>query len=270
VRPFTIGRLATLGFSLALAACGAQDGTQALLPTSPGPLAAAVDGAGYTVSSTPPPAGFVASFKSDPRSKNGSITGFSPLTVQFDLCDSTVDGGKTAFFIFDWEFDHAADVVGTGSACRQQHIYKVKAGGDGTFQTNVCVANGAPSAHDPKTFVSCRTFSLDVSVVGGRFCHSIAAYNVFNNFPTGSLVACPTGATKWCDSKPIDPTSVSQAMAACRTCHGTCDDQNPGYVIPTPVDLGHSGLFYYASFGCTSPGDLGNLFTCSVLARWAP
>jgi hypothetical protein len=119
------------------------------------------------------PEGFRTVIRVDPKpDTDGVIRGNSPLTVEFDACGSTPDAGKTLRFLFDWNFDDIADVVGTGDACHQTHKYNVKAAPDGKgeaiLETNVCVVNADPRAHAPGTYYSCRTFRVGLPRSGAR------------------------------------------------------------------------------------------------------
>jgi hypothetical protein len=113
------------------------------------------------------PKGFLPAFRVSPGlDGDGVIRGESPLTVEFDLCKSSPDAGKTLYFLFDWSFDHKPDLVGMDEACRQEHTYE--RGGNTTrsqrFETNVCVVNGDPRrADDPGLFFSCRSYEIELA-----------------------------------------------------------------------------------------------------------
>jgi len=200
----SLRQAALLGFSLALAACGAHDGSPQL-PTSPtqsgtlpgqGGVAVLpppdVSTGGVAMQSAsvgPPPSGFNAVFSTTPRKgKDGNLHGESPFTVEFDLCNSTAEAGKTLAYWYDWNFTGYADVLAGGANCKQEHTYVVKpvanAHGDKTFRTNICVSDNDIRAHDTKTFVACREFT--VVFPEPQYCHSI--YD-----PHG----CPTGAKQF-------------------------------------------------------------------------
>lgn len=129
-----------------------------------------VQGVEIVQSAAAKPDGFQASVFSDPRrDETGVIVGSSPITVEFDACRSTSGDGSPLYYYFDWEFDHRANVWGTGDACLQKHTFRAKpvdgARGDDTFRANVCVATGDLNRHDPATYVSCREFTIRVPQV---------------------------------------------------------------------------------------------------------
>jgi hypothetical protein len=137
------------------------------------------------------PEGFLPKFRVTPKpGADGVIHGESPLEVEFDLCGSTADAGKTLHFLFDWSFDHVADVVGTGDACHQKHRYRVPesdAKGEKTLRTNVCVANADPRGDTSGGYISCRQYTISLPIpkaAAGRDC--IVTFG-------GSYTECLTG-----------------------------------------------------------------------------
>ena len=170
-------QISLYALSLGIAACGAGDGSAPSLPTSPqgapAPGATAPDSSTEismpVTSEGAQPAGFKAVYRVDPKpDTEGIIRGDSPLTVQFDACGSRTDADKTLTYLFDWDFDHRANVVGTGDACQQEHTYNLKklpdATGNALFETGVCVVSGNPRVHGPETYFSCRTFRISLPV----------------------------------------------------------------------------------------------------------
>lgn len=164
-------RVASLvGSVLLLSACGSgPSGPSA--PTAVRPSAAIGIGATatpvgdpYVESSSTAPEGFLPKFRVDPNpGEDGVIRGDASLQVEFDLCGSSNTDGKT-HFLFDWNFDHVADVIGTDSACKQTHTYRVPAADDGqekTLRTNVCVTSGDPRSAD--AFFSCRQYTIGLT-----------------------------------------------------------------------------------------------------------
>lgn len=139
-------RFLAVGLALASATCGSE-GTPPAAPSAPletrdAPLEPAE-------SSGTKPRGFETFIVSDPkRDEDGVIVATSPLTVTYDACRSRSGDDSPLVFYFDWDFDHAADVSGTGEACLQRHTYRV------STRTNICVATD--------TYVSCREFSIVV------------------------------------------------------------------------------------------------------------
>jgi hypothetical protein len=196
-----------IGLGLAMAACGDRS---APLPTSPGAQQVAEtpsgtvaiqppfdpsEGIGYAESVGVPPAGFKTVVRVKPRpGSDGVIRGETPFTVVFDLCDSTADAGKTLFYLYDWDFNHRADLVGTGTACRQEHTYRVQPQaqkGDEIIRTNLCVVNGNPRAHDSSTFFACRAYTIAVPIPrlapAGFAHHTGYGQTWFNGVPTGTF-----------------------------------------------------------------------------------
>ncbi|HET7294288.1 MAG TPA: hypothetical protein VFM88_17825 [Vicinamibacteria bacterium] len=156
-------RFPWLGLAVFLGACNAHDAPQ--IPTAATrERAAAAAPASDLASASGGPAGFFASFRVEPQpGTDGVIRGSSPLPVEFDLCRSRADAGKPLYFLFDWNFDHVADVIGTGDTCLQTHTFNAKDSPDGTFEANVCLANGDPRAHSPNTYITCRSYEIRVT-----------------------------------------------------------------------------------------------------------
>ena len=199
--------------SLGIAACGAGDRSAPSLPTSaqgvPAPGVAAPGSSPEVwmpvTSEGAEPAGFKAVFRVDPKpDTEGIIHGDSPLTVEFDVCGSRTDADKTLSYLYDWDFDHVADVVGTGDACHQEHKYDTRrltdAKGNVLFETNVCVVSGDPRLHGPGTYFSCRTFRISLPVSSQR-----------STFPhhTGY-------GQQWTDGVPTGTYDLAQATRACQ------------------------------------------------------
>ncbi len=175
--PSALRQFSLFTLSLGIAACGAGNGSAPLLPTSPEvEPASGVAAPGSSPEILMPvtsqgvqPEGFKAVFRVHPKpDTDGIIHGYSPFTVQFDVCGSRTDADKTLSYLYDWDFDHRPNVVGTGEACRQEHTYKVRpvpgGKGDVLFETNVCVVSGDPRVPGPDTFFSCRIFRISVPV----------------------------------------------------------------------------------------------------------
>ena len=206
-------------FAFGIAACGAGDRSAPLAPSS----AQVVRPTGVAPDSSPEismpvtsegtkPAGFEAVFRVHPRpDTEGIIRGDSPLTVEFNVCGSRTDADKTLTYLFDWDFDHRANVVGTGDACQQEHTYDTRrrtdAKGNVLFETSVCVVSGNPRVPGPGTYFSCRTFRISLPVPSQRrtFLHH-----------TGY------GQT-WTDGVPTGTYDLAQATRACQE-----------YVLATP------------------------------------
>lgn len=225
------------------------------------------------------PPGFRAWIMTDPRrNEEGQILGTSPLTVEFDACRSTAGEGQTAYFYFDWDFDHRADVWGTGDACRQEHTYRLKpvdnAKGNETIVTNICVTNGDLKRHDPETYVSCREFTIVMPRIEagpvGTSCHSIV---------TGLGGVCPTQATQFCVDGPISATSSAHAQAACEACAGVGNCVNDESFFSFWTYGQFDAVFVYGTPGpicnpqpTAGPGDIGHpAGPCQPIGgRWAP
>ncbi len=170
--------------ALLLSACGSGSSSPSA-PTSPAkapvvaaPVVSPTRGIALGVASTPTgdpyvesaataPGGFVPKFRVDPHpGDDGVIRGDSSIQVEFDLCGSSNLDGKT-HFLFDWNFDHVADVIGTGSACKQTHTYRAPATAQGqaqkTLRTNVCVTSGDPRGAAGDVFFSCRQYTIGLT-----------------------------------------------------------------------------------------------------------
>ncbi len=134
-------------------------GTATAAPAAPDDQIAYLESAGAY------PPGFQPKFRVSPGpGVDGVIRGASPLEVEFDLCGSTAEAGKSPRFLFDWDFDHVADAVGGRDACHQVHRFRVPSGNGGRDQNlraNVCVANG-DTRGDAGTYVSCRSYALAI------------------------------------------------------------------------------------------------------------
>jgi hypothetical protein len=105
----------------------------------------------------------------DPKAgEDGVIRAESPVTVTFDLCDSTVDDGGHPWFLFDFDFNHVPDVIGKSEACRQTHTYRIPFGAqpDLTLGANFCFTNADPSKAAKGTYFSCR--SVQIALPGFR------------------------------------------------------------------------------------------------------
>lgn len=182
-----------VGFAVLGSACGGSSAVAPATPTAPVAVAPVVhqvpaggpgsptsssavgDDVPYVESAGAYPEGFLPKFRVQPGpDEEGVIHGDSPLTVEFDTCGSTAEAGKTLHFVFDWDYDHQAEIVGTGDACRQTHTYRTAADGAArTIRTNVCVVNGDPQAAG--TYVSCRTTTVTLAASSSsaglpRFC----------------------------------------------------------------------------------------------------
>jgi hypothetical protein len=139
-----------------------------------------------------PPLGFEPSFRVRPRpDEEGVVHGYSPLTVEFDMCKSKADEGKTLHFLFDWTFNHTPDVAGTGEACRQEHTYRLSRGSAfaQTFETNMCVVNGDPRGPDrPSLYFSCRSYRIALPAPPERKPTTACAGTVFD--PGNGIAGC--------------------------------------------------------------------------------
>lgn len=161
-----------------LAILGSACGPSPAAPTAP--PAVSLQGLGsssgenvaYASRAVAAPEGFVPKFRVDPGpGDDGVIRGDETIEVEFDLCGSSNADGKT-HFLFDWSFDHVADVVGSGEACRQTHTYRVQAsvqgGKEQTLRTNVCVTSGDPRSGGPDVFFSCREYTIGLKAAPGQ------------------------------------------------------------------------------------------------------
>lgn len=85
------------------------------------------------------------------------------------------------------------------------------------------------------------------------FAFQLTPGNTMVGSPGPMPFACPSNATQWCDSKPIDPTDATQAAKACAVCYGApCvmsmgDCAGPGF----SAVAGIGPTFGYQGGGCS-------------------
>ena len=94
-------------------------------------------------------------FKTNPRAKNGKITGPAPLSVTFGMCNTADPDGDEKNFTMDLNGDGKWNVQGrTGASCRESWDYAV-----GTWKPRICVTDVTPEglALHP---VQCRTYTV--------------------------------------------------------------------------------------------------------------
>jgi hypothetical protein len=123
------------------------------------------------------------------------------------------------------------------------------------------------------SYVSCREFTIVMpKVAQGASCHSIV---------TGLGGVCPTGATQFCVSGPISPTSSAHARAACEACLGvgSCINTDDPAFFSFWTNAAFDAVFLYgaavpvcAPAYTAGPGDIGHpVGPCEpVGGRWAP
>lgn len=159
--------LVLLALGGAVAACDATKGGDARVPTAPAAAEAPAVSERQPVleaSQGLAPAGFRLVSHVDPRpGEDGVIRAESSVTVEVDMCQSMVEADRHAWFLFDFNFDHKAEVVGTSEACRQTRTYHVADTPAGrTIGANFCLANGNPRVPGAATYFSCRSFRVAV------------------------------------------------------------------------------------------------------------
>jgi hypothetical protein len=166
--------------SVTLGACGGYEGTSARLPSAPSDPGTGGSDAPIVMESSQglAPAGFRMVSHVDPKAgEDGVIRAESPVTVTFDLCDSTVDDGGHPWFLFDFDFNHAPDVIGKVESCRQTHTYRIPldAPRDLTLGANFCFTNADPSKGGKGTYFSCRSVQIALPHFPGaaRGCYPI-------------------------------------------------------------------------------------------------
>jgi hypothetical protein len=235
-----VARIAIYGCAVVLAACGAGDRSA---PVGPSPAQVQ-----HTITATPAsspevsmpvtsegtkPADFKGVFHVDPKpDAEGIIHGESPLGVEFDTCGSRTDADKTLTYLYDWNFDGVADVIGTDATCHQQHNYRAKAG-DETIRTNVCVVSGNPRVHGPDTYFSCRSYEISVLASKARVCSTdtLGFFSLPNPISvqagqTITVVLDAPGAiaTQWAGTFNGAPFNISSGSSLVLT--GTATDNN--------------------------------------------
>lgn len=166
------------------AACGGSDGVVPQLPTAPvGPVGARPDADIVMESSQGlAPAGFQMVSRVDPRAgEDGVIRAGAPVTVTFDLCGSTVNDGGHPWFLFDFDFNHVADVIGKTESCRQTHTYRIApdAPADRSLGANFCFTNADPSGDGKCTYFSCRSVRIALPHFAGApaGCYTSATFS---------------------------------------------------------------------------------------------
>jgi hypothetical protein len=96
--------------------------------------------------------GVRATFATVPTAdEDGTITGPTPLVVQFDLCQSrTTENDEDLTFSFDFDFDGRADTIGP---CRTEHVYE--GAPLACVPTMICVDNGRPDGEVCRSYQIC-------------------------------------------------------------------------------------------------------------------
>jgi hypothetical protein len=272
MRSGTLRRLSPYVVSLSLGACGAGDHSAPALPTSPQdvPAKAAPPPSGIPMplsSEGTKPAGFDAVFRVDPRpDTDGIIHGNSPQTVHFDSCGSRTEGAQPLTYLYDWNFDGIADVVGTGDACQKDHRFDVRnvpnARGNVLFEANVCVVSGNPRSHGPDTYFSCRTYKISLPVPNQSCTPLPAQFVLSNSLPSsasGSTVGgpevfnptcalshapdrtyqftAPSTATYTFDTEGSGFDTMLAVLDECGNQIGCDDDGGSGLLSNLPIDL---------------------------------
>lgn len=203
-----------------------------------------------------------------------TISGLAPLTVNFNLCNSDDsdqgdsinwqfnfgDSGKAAFNpdgTFNPDFDHF---------CRVEHVY-----GEGTYIATLSVTDKHLEDQSRGAVALART-TRRLTIVAGRLPEptpSAPAGTTHALFAAGPGYACPTGATTFTYTPPLDPGSSVQAKAACEACYGAgrcylegADCAGPGWG-PRPAGSYVCGEAYFGyQTGCS--GDNGRAwYICS-------
>jgi hypothetical protein len=194
---------------------------------------------------------------------DGKILGSTPFDVTFNMC-ATVNPdpvNRELYFALDFLGDGSATHSGTtGSDCRFTYRY----GTPVDAFARVCVVDRDRLTHKELHEFQCTTFHV---VVVGGFCHAISSANATR------AVACPSGATVYCDASPIVATSSAQAKGACEACYGV------GQCTASPFDWEGPGAAYIygdpSLFVCNpgdpiGPGDI-TPYDCNLATgRWAP
>lgn len=175
------------------------------------------------------------------------------------------DPGDELKLEVEWGDATAREAIGCGT-CRLSHEYRA-----GTFTLRATIHDRRLADRGEKT----ETFT--VIVPGRPFCHSLAAGSGLFG-----IQACPTGATQFCDTAPIDAFNAGQALAACKACIGNCNLTTFGGT-GVAVDTATGGATHRYYYGNQTPlpcpagtvtvraGDItGNSGCTSTGARWAP
>ncbi len=235
------------GLAVAAAACGGSGGADPQLPTAPiGPSGARSD-LDFAMESSNglAPAGFKMVSHVDPKAgEDGVIREGSPVTVTFDLCDSTVDDGGHPWFLFDFDFNHVPDVIGKTESCRQTHTYRipVDATRDAIQGANFCFTNADPSKGLKGTYFSCRSVRIGLPDFKGAAAGCYFANPFWFSWPGGTgptnevvlfdNPACqPPGEALEDQSYVVAPTAVDARQLCGQV------------VVETPFHIGDGTIF---------------------------
>ena len=100
-----------------------------------------------------------------------------------------------------------------------------------------------------------------------QYCHAI----------TRNGGACPTGATQFCESVPIDATSSNHAQDACNTCFGAGSCVNSVAQFGGNTWLNSATRFFYSNASgpgvcgyVPQAGDIASDGVYCFISRWAP
>jgi hypothetical protein len=104
-------------------------------------------------------------YRTSPPAAGSTISGTAPLTVTFDLCNTTDPEKDVVYFKMDLDGNHVFEVNGaTGAQCRRPYTYAA-----GTHLPTVCCTDvncstwpsceGTPLLHD----FQCRTYAVKAS-----------------------------------------------------------------------------------------------------------
>ncbi len=250
-----------LSVGVVLASCSGSGGSPQS-PAAPAPVTQGAD-RGIVMESSRglAPEGFKLAMKVDPKpGLDGIIREGSPVTVEVDLCGSTPDAGKTLHFLYDWDFNDLAEVVGTGDACVQKHTYRVPkdATKDLVLESNVCVTNGDPGVHDGSTYFSCRV--VRVALPKPASCSSGLAEGcqAFSSVIEGGIalsVEWPGGSGPYglvlgyedssCGGTPLNGTDVAVACSLAEA-QALCENEDAELYGTFP---GGQGLYFCFGLG---------------------
>jgi hypothetical protein len=241
--------------SVLLNTCGANGPVGGSSPASG--AAAAPTLTAPTPAPTPTPAPNFAPmgrFRTNPAADaNGTISINAGESVEVNGADFRDPDGDTLHLDADW-----GDGARSGSlcgACRTSHTFPA----NGTFTLSASITD----------FIHTQSKSWTVQVGLLSFCHSIVAASGVGPVPN-SAVSCPTGATQFCESVPIDSSNGQQAKTACEACFGV------GSCFSIRDSGWHSAntTFWFRAIICSEqPGDI--VSSCAFpgnprTGTWAP
>jgi hypothetical protein len=259
------GPLATV-MAVVMGACGVATDPSVVTPSAGrGPSA----GDGSAQAASPP----IGAFRTTPAADQGVITvgAGNPVTVNGARFTPGEPGDELKLEI-EWG-DGTHDSIGCGP-CRLSHVYT----GTGAFPMVARIHNrrSVDRGEVTQAFRVVVQSPDDPSQGPPLFCQPIHAH--IGVFGSPTVVACPSGATQFCDTVPIVATSSAQAQQACNTClGGQCNSANGNtfgeawyFDRPSPSVTSRSFFTYNPTpnYPSITAGAISDVLVAT--GRWAP